>query len=434
MTTLAALVDGPLPGMRALRREVAHAAWSPDGAWLAVADVPDADGRAEVRVLDPTDGREALCIPGREVLGVVFASSEHLLVVRAQELGARAVLHAVPDGAALATAPLANVPRVAVQLSRSATRHPDECAARVFVMPSRWPGGLRQGMRQRAGWVLALPSLDVVSRFEPDAWTALPRLPNVRAAAAVLAPDGDALAVWLESPGHAEPGSLWLQPADGGPPRRVCAVGRTVGDIVYAGPDRVLLRSADGPDTFAVVDLAARAPELDLSFAPGAAFAALGAVALHPDAHVAVVPGAALRDGVDADDAPPAFTVLDLDARAVARPAHVFAGRRAVGVSAAFTGDGHTVATLVGAAPRRVRIALHDALDDAPWSAATPSWTLPLDGTKPSSARLARAPDPIGLCVTWDVDAPRAPRGLPLPRAKRMAWIPREVVLSAVRR
>ena len=431
-----AVVPGAIPGMRVLQREVAHFAWSPDGAWLATADVVDREGQCAVRVYDPDDGREALTIRAREVLGLAWASSEHLLVVRAQDLGARAVLHAVPDGAALETLALPNVPRVAVRLPMSASRHPDACRARALVLPSRWPGGLRQDVRQRAGYVVAMPELAIVSRFDPDAWTALPRLAHVRAATATLSPDGDALAVWLGAATTDTPGSLWLQPATGGAPKQVCVAGRDVVDLSFAGPDLVLLRSRDGGagDALDVVDTVLRAVVFSSRWpnagepAGDVAYDHL-AIDVHPDRHSAMLVG----HRRDAGPRDVTLREIDLGSQSMTgtRPCIATANVDA-GFGAAYTGDDDAVAVALGKGPRALRLLLGATLPDA-LATPTTEWNFPLEGKKPRNARIARAPGAVGLCIAWDVDAPLVRRNLPLPPAQRLAWIVRDAVATAVR-
>lgn len=442
--TDSAIVDGPAPGLRVLQRDVSQWQWSPDGRWLAATDPVDLDGQTMLRVYDHEDGREALTIRGREVLALAWPSSEHLLVVRAADLGSRAVLHSVPDGGVLGTTALPGLTRARARISLSATRHPDECAARALVTPGRWPGGLRENVRQRSAYALSLPDLAVVAAVEPDTWTALPRLPHVRPAVATLSPDGDLIAVWLGSPLAApssvelagqHAGSLWMVPWRGGAPRRVCAVGAGVESVVFSDPSRLLLQSVFGLGTLrdrgdlALVDAARGMVLYDSRRAvePDDSAGRLGAqstVDVHPDRERAVLAGrqpagAKYTGSLQELDLGSGLTTSAVPA---ALPAKV-----ELGVSAAYTGDGEALAVLCGKAPRTALVTLWRSYPDGAL-AGHPGWSVLLDGKKPREARLTRSPGLVGVTVSWRIDGKALRRGSLTPVAERLAWITRDAL------
>ncbi len=438
-----AIVDGPTAGLRVLQREVSQWAWSPDGRWLATADPVDIEGQTAVRVYDHEDGREALTIRGREALALAWPSSEHLLVVRSADLGSRAVLHAVPDGGVLGTVPLPGLTRARARLSLSATRHPDECAARALVTPGRWPGGLRENVRQRSAYVLALPELAVVTALEPDTWTALPRLPHVRPAVATLSPDGELIAVWLGTPTPTEAarpgtGSLWMVPASGGAPKRVCAVGAGVESVVFSDPSRLLLQSVLGlggvrdRGDLALVDAARGMVLFDTRAAlePDDSVGWLGArgtVDVHPDRERAVLAGrqphgarftGALQELDLGSGLTPSLAPLSVPAKIE------------LGVSGAYTGEGDGLAVLCGKAPSTALVTLWRSLGGGAL-AGHAGWSVLLEGKKPREARLARSPGAVGLTVSWRVDGKPLRRGSLMPVAERLAWITRDALRDA---
>jgi hypothetical protein len=434
-----AIMDGPTAGLRVLQREVTHWEWSPDGRWLATSDPIDLDGQTVVRVYDHEDGREALAIRGREVLSLCWPSSEHLLIVRAQDLGSRAVIHAVPDGGVLNTLLLPGLPRVRAHVSLSATRHPDECASRALVTPGRWPGGLRENVRQRAGYVLSLPDLEVVTTIEPDTWTALPRLPHVRPAAATLSPDGELIAVWLGTPSPAnaprsDTGSLWTLPWSGGAPRKVCSVGAGVEWLEFTDPSRLLLQSVFGlgemrdRGDLALVDTNRAVVLFDTSFgAPSDSAGWIGAQAtvdVHPDREQAVIAG---RQGVGAKYAG-SLQELDLGSGLTrAATPMALAAKVELGVSAAYTGDGDTLAVLCGKGPRTALVTLWSSFPRG----ALPGhagWQVLLEGKRPREARLSRSPGAVGVTVSWRADGKALRRGSLTPTVERLAWITRDAL------
>lgn len=438
--TDSAIVDGPTPGLRVLQREVSQWAWSPDGRWLATIDPVDIEGHSAVRVYDHEDGREALTIRGREALALAWASSEHLLVVRGADLGSRAVLHSVPDGGVLGTAPLPGLTRARATISLSATRHPDECASRALITPRRWPGGLRENVRQRSAYVLSLPELAVVAALEPDTWTALPRLPHVRPAAATLSPDGELIAVWLGAPSSGDAsstpkGALWMVPWRGGAPKKVCPVGVAVESVVFADPSRLLLRSAFGlggvrdRGDVALVDPGRGTVLFDSRDGYDSDDAAgwLGArftMDVHPDRERAVLAG---RQPVGAKYTG-SLQELDLGSgltRSVAPlslPAKV-----ELGVSAAYTGDGESLAVLSGRAPRTAMVSLWPTFENGALP-GHPGWSVLLEGKKPREASVTRSPGPVGVTVSWKVDGKALRRGSLTPVAEGISWITRDAL------
>ncbi|MDO9022565.1 MAG: hypothetical protein Q8S73_33480 [Deltaproteobacteria bacterium] len=438
--TDSAIVDGPAPGLRVLQRDVSQWQWSPDGRWLAATDPVDLDGQTVLRVYDHEDGREALTIRGREVLALAWPSSEHLLVVRAADLGSRAVLHSVPDGGVLGTTSLPGLTRARARISLSATRHPDECAARALVTPGRWPGGLRENVRQRSAYALSLPDLAVVAAVEPDTWTALPRLPHVRPAVATLSPDGDLVAVWLGTPFSADmprkgAGSLWMVPWSGGVPRKVCSSGDAVESVVFTDPSRLLLQSTFGLGTvrdrgdLALVD-AARGMVLYDSrrdAEPDDSAGRLGAQAtvdVHPDRERAVLAG---RQPAGAKYTG-SLQELDLGSGLTTSAAPVaLPGKVELGMSAAYTGDGDSLAVLSGRAPRTALVTLWPSYADGALP-GHPGWSVLLEGKKPREARLTRSPGPVGVTVSWRIDGKALRRGSLTPVAERLAWITRDAL------
>ncbi|MDB4928132.1 MAG: hypothetical protein JWM10_616 [Myxococcaceae bacterium] len=437
------IVDGPAPGLRVLQREVMHWAWSPDGRWLATADAVDVEGGTVVRVYDHADGREALTIRGREALALAWPSSEHLLVIRSQDLGSRAVLHAVPDGGVMGAAPLPGLTRARARVSLSATRHPDECAARALVTPGRWPGGLRENVRQRSAYVLSLPELAVIAALEPDTWTALPRLPHVRPAVATLSPDGELIAVWLGTPSPSDvarndTGSLWLVPWSGGAPRRVCAVGSGVESVSFTDPSRLLLQSVFGLGVvrdrgdLALVDSGRAMVLFDSRLAAepddsAGWFGAQGSVDVHPDRERALLAGRQLQGARYVGS----LHELNLGSglTPALRPA-ALAAKVELGVSAAYTGDGHALAVLCGRAPRTALVKLWTSYAGGELG-GHPGWSVLLEGKKPREARVARAPGEVGLTVSWRVDGKALRRGSLTPVAERLAWITRDALRAA---
>ena len=142
---------------------VEHAALSPDDHWVAVA------AGDTVRVVDPHDGRVALTVRGRAVTGLAWLSPELLLVLRTGErFGVRAVVHAIPDGGALASVALPEMNARTSALSTPAPS-PDGAVSSVLVGPARWHGGDRTKLRRRLGYVLEGPTWEVASTFDPDA-------------------------------------------------------------------------------------------------------------------------------------------------------------------------------------------------------------------------------------------------------------------------
>lgn len=439
------ITDGPVPGLRVLLREVTLWAWSPDGRWLATSDPVDHDGQGVVRVYDHEDGREALTIRGHEALALAWPSGEHLLVVRVQsDVGARAVLHAVPDGGVLGTAVLRGMPRVRVRVSMSATRHPDLCAERALLVPASWTGGLRENVRQRTGFLLSLPELEVVSSITPDLWTVLPRLPHVRPAAATLSPDGEDIAVWLGTPStdgtsRTNPGTLWLQPWRGGNPRRVCTVGRDVDSLVYCDPSRLLLQSVSGTRTLkdrgdvALADVSrgvvlydSRLPQEEAT-EPGWVGGA-ATVDVHPDRERAVIggrvaAGSRWRGALQTIDLGSGLTPTKLPAEFGAKPE--------LGLSAAYTGDGEALAVLAGAAPRTGHVTLWRTFAEGALE-GHPGWQVLLEGKMPRAARVTRSPGGVGVTVSWQVDGRALRKGTLTPTTERLAWITRETLQAVL--
>jgi len=336
------------------------------------------------------------------------------------------------------------MPRVKVRVSMSATRHPDLCAERVMLTPAAWTGGLRENVRQRTGFLLSLPELEVVANITPDTWTVLPRLPHVRAAAATLSPDGEDIAVWLGSPSpdgtsRANPGTLWRQPWPDGTPRRVCAVGRDVDALVFTDPSRLLLQSVSGARTMtdrgdvALVDVS-RGVVLFDTRSPGEEppdqgwLGGMATVDVHPDREHAVLSGrqpaaGKWRGAVQSLDLGSGLTPtkdpLELDANAV------------LGASAAYTGDGDALVVLCGKAPRTGHVAVWRSFAEGARESHA-GWQVLLEGKAPRAARVTRSPGRVGVTVSWQVDGKALRRGTLTPTAERLAWISRDALQDAL--
>ncbi len=239
------------PGdVRTLHGEVGAWALSPDGAWLAVGDaLPGPDGQCALRCLEVATGRVVFEKWGGEVKGVAWHGSESLLALRVQgALTTRAVLYAVPDGAAVGGLALEGLPGRRVRVSVSQGASPV-----AFVTPWRMETVLRERSRRRLACVLTLDPFELALAWDPDATSAVPRLPEVRPAAMALSPDGHRMAVWLGEGSVAGAhgvgrGALFTVARDGGGEVRVCEAGRLVAELTWLDADTLLLRSAWGTE------------------------------------------------------------------------------------------------------------------------------------------------------------------------------------------
>lgn len=412
-------------GVWRLTRAVTQWAWSPDDAWLAVALAElDGAGRSVLCVIEVDAGRIAMRVPGRTIEGIGWASPEHLVVTRAQDLGTRAILHAVPDGTVLGSVALPSLHGGRQRVSAGASH--GGVADALLVTPWRWHGGAAQRVRHRAGYVLRVEPFEVAREVLPTAWRALPTLPHARPMVAALEPDGTHVLFWLGEPDAtgvvgASPGALvryaWQED-------RATLVGRAgarVVELLCCDPTRVVLREAAGDD-----------------------ISARGEIAV-VDAQSGDV--LARTDGGLDDVGPWATMDLHPDRERVLVAGRVAKARRWVGAlreaSVALAGTG--VAVEVTTAAQRAMGAVWQGEGDALWvlasrgadgaqirgwpslrageGTATAGWALPLEGKSPSQAHLAWSPMRTRLTVGWRCVPERADAAQRALGVSRVAWV-----------
>ncbi len=431
------IVDDDAQGWRRLRGEVGAYAFSPDGQWLAVSEpFGDAMGQSLVRVVEVETGRVAMSIRGREVAALAFASPEHLLVVRAADLGCRAVLHLVPDGGVVATVALPGLRTARCRVSL-ATSWGGGVSPFALVTPLRWLGGDRRVTRRLHGAVLRLPSLEALASVDPDALPSQATLPHAPSAVATLSPDGDRVAMWVSAPQPRdalvhEEGALhlidWARAKD----ERVCVVGREVDDVIAADASRWVLRSghfsADiaGRGDIAVVDTGRGVVLHDTSIAAAldeaGSVGAWATVDLHPDRERVLVAGRAAAGGrVTARPTwEGALRAVDVTGASRSRPAVMVKCKAQVAMSAVYEGEGDALWALTGKAATMAELTRWASLDERPAKDA-PTIALVLDGKKPRRGVLQRV---VGttLCARWSVDAEGVPKGYRKVTATRLAW------------
>ena len=386
---------------------VEHAALSPDDRWVAVA------AGDTVRVVDPHDGRIALTVRGRAVTGLAWLSPELLLVLRTGErFGVRAVVHAIPDGGALASVALPEMNARTSALSTPAPS-PDGAVSAVLVGPARWHGGDRTKLRRRLGYVLQGPTWEVASTFDPDAVTGLHPLPLSRPGVAALSPDGHELVAWLGEPvpvgADPQPGHLVGLDRTTGRLRWRTRAGRSVDALVGCDAACWLLRGAApfSPGEVLLVDTAAPSVLYDTADDPLAAQGAWpgGAphVDLHPDRTRVVVAG--FR--TPAEGTPEALlAVLDVT-HGLRRGAWPVPLRGVTALCAAWLGDDDALAVVTRRARHPVTLTRWDAPAAGPGARTVPV-ALPRGFDTPE--RLARSPAGGWLVLRVGARARRARR------------------------
>lgn len=85
-------------------------------------------------------------------------------------------------------------------------------------------------------------------------------------------------------------------------------------------------------------------------------------------------------------------------------------GKAALGMGAAFTGDGECLAVLAGRAPRTALVTLWPGFQEGALQ-GHPGWSVLLEGKRPRAARLTRSPGEVGVTVSWQVDGKVLRRG-----------------------
>lgn len=413
-------LDDAQPGLRTLTMPVCAWAWSPDDAHLAFADARDlASATSTLRCVDAT-GRSVLSVPGRVVLGLAWLSPEMLLVVRAQDFGARAIVHAVPDGGVLGSVALPDLRTHRARITVPALH--GGAAPVALVTPWRWHGGDRQRVRRVTGSVLGTSPLEVLREFDPDTWSVVPRAPHARPHVAALSPDGDAIAAWIGDVSREGVTGL----ADGTFARydwradkvqRVCAAGRDVDEMLPCDAVRWALRTAHtGRDLLArgdvaVVDASRAAVRYDSAreddplrlpgwVGPDAS------IDLHSDRARLLVAGRTSAP----DTAPTARTrwkgalrVIDITADTPPDEAVAVVARVSLGFSAAWVDDGDAALVLAGRDAKNAHAAVWPSPTQRP-SADQRGWLLPLFGRNARRARVTRSPAGAHFTVSWDVD------------------------------
>lgn len=409
------LVQGCEGGAVAVVPALSHACVSPDDAHLALAL---AEGAA-VAVLELATGRTVARIPGAAVQGMAWLSPDRLLVLRAQERGTRAVVHAMPDGAALES--------VLLPALHTGQHGVSVAGEVVAVFPRRWHGGLAQRVRRRVGYVLRAAPLEVLREVVPALWPALPTLPHARPAVLTLEPDGAAVTAWVgepmpdgtlgESLGH-----LLRYRWDDDRATRLLRAGRDVAEVLCCDPTRVLLREARGET-----------------------FEARGDLCVVDTARAVI-----LRDTAGEDDAlgPWATTDLDLDRERVLLAGRVKKGDRATGtlravevaqgteshrpvevpgaaqraMGAVWGDDGASLWVLTSPAAKVLRVRAWRSLREGPDGAR--GWELPLQGRAPSRGRLAWSPARTHLLVSWTAVPARGDAAAKALGVTHLAWAP----------
>lgn len=394
---------------------LAHACVSPDDARVALAL---AEGGA-VGVVELASGRDVARIPGAAVQGMAWLSPDRLLVVRAQERGARAVVHAMPDGAVMDSVSLPAL---------HTGQHVVSVAGEVVtVFPRRWHGGLAQRVRRRVGYVLRANPLEVLREVVPALWSALPTLPHARPAVLALEPDGAAITAWVGEPGPDgalgdAPGHVMRYRWDDDRATRLLRAGRDVAEVLCCDPTRVLLREARGEVITARGDL--------------------GVV----DTARALV----LRDTAGEDDAlgPWATVDLDLDRERVLVAGRVMKGERAVGtlralelaqgtephrpvelpgapqraMGAVWGDDGASLWALTSPAAKVLRVRAWRSLREGPDGAR--GWEVPLAGRTPSRGRITWSPSRTHLLIAWTAVPARGDAAAKALGVTHLAWAP----------
>lgn len=227
-------------GVSSLADEVIHWSWSVDDRALALSLARRDDaGRSPVCVIDAVSGEAMFTARGTEVLGLGWASPELLLVIRSQPMGARAVMHSVPDGSVVASVALPSLHGG----SHTVTANTLGGAASVIsVLPREWHLGPGLRARRRVGYVLRAERGEVLREVDPSAWRALSTLPHARPTVTALDPDGVTISAWLGEPGD-KPGHLVSYDWERDVARVIARGGREVIEVIHCDPTRALLRS-----------------------------------------------------------------------------------------------------------------------------------------------------------------------------------------------
>lgn len=413
-------------GVTTLARAVTQWAWSPDDAWLAVAFADeDSAGRTVLCVIEADTGRAVMQVAGRAVEGLGWASPEHLLVTRAQDMGTRAVLHAVPDGAVLGSVAL---PSLHGGRHRVAMSEAHGGVSRVaMVAPWRWHGGASQRVRHRAGYVLRVEPFEVAREVLPTAWRAVPALPHARPMVATMEPDGGHLLFWLGEPDAtgnvgAAPGHLVRYDWESDRAVHLCRAGARVVEVLSCDPTRVVLRDAGGDEVDArgdvlVVDTR-RAEAMVTTYGEPDAVGPWATLDLHRDRERVLVAGRVAKGRKWLG----ALRVFDVGA-GVATGAAVelaTAAQRAAGAVWQGEGDALWVLATRGADGATIRAwrSLRGGVDEG-----VAGWVLALDGKKPSQGRLAWSPARTRLTATWRCVPDRADAALRALGVSRLAWV-----------
>ncbi len=397
-------------------RDLAGFAWSPDDAYLALWDAG-----GTVRCLEAGTWREVLVIPGTPVGAAAWPTAEALWVVRHHPPhDARVIAHAVPDGGVVGVAPMPNawVGRHAVTVGTGGT---------VLVAPPQWHLEDRARARVRPAYVLHGDAPVVVTRLDPDALGALPRLPMRRQVRAALSPDGATvalayggtmLAVGADAAGRTQGELVTLDWATGRA-ARVAPGGRLpVDEVLWAGASTVIVRGGSGGlpvdvsgvgevlvlDTFTARARFDSGRDLEGTRMEGTGGGDGGvgsgaALDLHPDRTHLLVTGRA-TDPKGTPEVPrwlPALRVVDVG-EGTATPLRRLAGKVVPGAGAVWLGEGDALAVLTCRTARAARVDRYASLTARP---AGEGLAFTLEGTRPSDVRLVRSPAGRWLTARW---------------------------------
>lgn len=408
--------DGSAEGVRALGREVAQWALSPDDQWIAWTEsYPDTADQWGVWCAEVSTGRVVFEKRGRAPKALAFTSPEQLLVVREEtRVRARAVLHAVPDGGVLGSLALDAVPTLKCKIDVA------QGAPVALVAPVVWhPLARAREPARRLAYVLRTDALEVIAAYDPDASSALPRVPEMRMAVASLSPDGHRLLVWQGAPSvegilGVDVGAVLSHDWTKGRDTRVVDGGHLVREVVWAGPDTAALRSAVGDELehrgdLDVVDLA-RGERVFTTAGedlPSGWMSGRSTVDVHPDRARLLVTGRNATGGVGAN-AWRSFVreVIPGESRAT-EPCWVRT-QAPVSQGAAWLPMASEGVCLLRARTQRegeiVRLRTIDGEVDAETAVK-----IPFAGRKVSSGKLARSPGGTMLVARWRVTPERPP-------------------------
>ncbi len=404
-------------GVRKLRAEVNAWALSPDDLWLAVCSA------GALRVVECETGREVMTVQGRGASGVEWLSNDLVLVLRPQDFGVRAVVHAVPDGGVLSSVALVGMNRSTSAISRAMGGGGDDLPRAVLITPERWHGGPRDKTRGGLGYVLVPPSWEVAAQVDPDGLTVLPRLPFARPCVGEMHPDGDKLALWL-----GEPGPQGVSRADRGTvvlydwrTKRAVKTARAASDAVemlWCDPTRIALR---GAGEMAVVDTALGERVYDSVEDQSADAEGLRGFAgttetmdLHPDGERLLVAGRRTEEGKKLFTGVLGVVDVGSGSRGELRG---FAARPAVALGAQWTGEGDEVLVLGSRVAARTRVERWSTPRAGPMRHAR-SWEFAVPSKPRIPAELKRSPTGRWTVVQWVEALTRAQRGDDGPRER----------------